>query len=286
MATQEHLAILKQGVKKWNQWRKEHPDIKPNLSFADLSRAKLRFANLSNVNLIRTNFSDAALSGADFSGATIGWTIFANVDLRLVKGLETVEHGGPSSIGIDTIYRSKSMIPDDFLQGAGIPDTFIDYVRSLAIKPFDYYTCFISYSSHDENFAKRLYVDLQSNGVRCWFAPEDMKIGDKIRHRIDESIRLYDKLLLVLSARSVASEWVEHEVEMALAKERQEKRTVLFPIRLDNTIIEMEQDGWPAEVRHTRHIGDFTRWKQHDDYQQAFERLLRDLKAESLSQTP
>jgi len=98
---------------------------------------------------------------------------------------------------------------------------------------------------------------------------------------IDESIRLYDKLLLVLSEHTVNSQWVEHEVEMALAKERRENRTVLFPIRLDETILEMDYDGWPAEVRDTRHIGDFTRWKQRDDYQQAFERLLRDLKAEA-----
>ena len=39
-----------------------------------------------------------------------------------------------------------------------------------------------------------------------------MKIGDKIRLRIDESIRIHDELLLVLSENSVASQWVEHEV--------------------------------------------------------------------------
>ena len=30
----------------------------------------------------------------------------------------------------------------------------------------------------------------------------------------------------------------------------------------------------------TRHIGDFTRWKEHDTYQKAFDRLLRDLRVE------
>jgi hypothetical protein len=34
-----------------------------------------------------------------------------------------------------------------------------------------------------------------------------------------------------------------------------------------------------VNIRRTRHIGDFSRWKDHDAYQQAFERLLRDLKA-------
>jgi len=62
----------------------------------------------------------------------------------------------------------------------------------------------------------------------------------------------YDKLLVVLSEHSVGSQWVEHEVEMALAKERGENHTVLFPIRLDEAIMEMEYDGWPSEVKHTR----------------------------------
>ena len=38
-----------------------------------------------------------------------------------------------------------------------------------------------------------------------------MKIGDRIRPRIDETIRVYDKLLLVLSKASVESQWVEQE---------------------------------------------------------------------------
>jgi hypothetical protein len=110
-----------------------------------------------------------------------------------------------------------------------------------------------------------------------------MKIGDKIRRSIDESIRLYDKLLLVLSEYSIFSQWVEHEVEMALAKERNTKQTVLFPIRVDNAILVMNQDGWPAEVCHTRNIGNFEHWKNHDQYQHSFQRLLRDLQSGKIS---
>jgi uncharacterized protein YjbI with pentapeptide repeats len=256
-------------------------DLREAILFgADLSGANLSGANLSRAVLGEANFNGANLNGANLSKAEVEQTAFGDLDLRAVKGLETLVHLGPSTIGTDTIERSQGDIPEAFLRGAGLSDTSITYVRSLAQRPINYYTCFISYSSNDQDFAEHLYADLQRKGVRCWFAPEDMKIGDKIRYRIDESIRTYDKLLLVLSEHSVASTWVEHEVEMALAKERKEKRTVLFPIRLDEAILEMEYDGWPAEVRHTRHIGDFTKWKQHDDYQQALERLLRDLEAE------
>jgi hypothetical protein len=197
-----------------------------------------------------------------------------------VKGLDVVEHTGPSIIDIATIYRSQANIPERFLEGAGVPSTFISYMRSLTSQSIEYYTCFISYSSRDQTFAERLHIDLQSKGVRCWFAPEDLKIGAKIRPSIDESIRLYDKLLIVLSQHSVASQWVEQEVEAALAKERKENRIVLFPIRLDKAVMEIG-GGWPALIRNTRNIGDFTRWKRHDTYQKALDRLLHDLKAES-----
>src|SRR5260370_28244088 len=261
-----------------------------NLSGANLSTATLVGADLSDSNLRNTDLSKADLrgvylNGADLSEAEMGNTIFGDVDLSVVKGLETVKHSGPSTIGIDVIYRSHGQIPEVFIKGAGVPDTFIVYARSLTAQHLGYYTCFISYSSKDEAFVKQFYSDLQNNGVRCWFAPEDLKIGDKSLPRIDVSIRQHDKLLLVLSQHSVASQWVEQEVETALAKEREEKRTVLFPIRLDNAVMQIE-GGWPVLIPNTRHIADFTCWKDHDAYQWVFERVMRDLKAQSSTSKP
>ena len=65
-------------------------------------------------------------------------------------------------------------------------------------------------------------------------------------------------------------------VETAFEKEEKENRLVLFPIRLDDTVMQIDV-GWAADIRRQRHIGDFTQWKTHDAYQQAFVRLLRDL---------
>jgi hypothetical protein len=122
-----------------------------------------------------------------------------------------------------------------------------------------------------------LHSQLRSEGLRVWLATEDLRIGDRFRTRIDEAIRLHDKLLLVLSINSVESIWVESEVEAAFEKEQKQKRTLLFPIRLDDKVLETEE-AWAAEIRRTRHIGDFRKWKDHDEYQKALTRLLRDLK--------
>jgi TIR domain len=97
-----------------------------------------------------------------------------------------------------------------------------------------------------------------------------LKIGEEFPNRIEEAIRLYDKLLVILSEHSVRSSWVEDEVRAALEKETQFKReqhpkTVLFPIKIDDAI-EQEQAQWVAMMRRKRHIGDCTHWKNHDDY--------------------
>ena len=55
MANEEHLKILKQGVKKWNEWREENPDIKPDLQEANLSTLDLRGANFKAANLLRAD---------------------------------------------------------------------------------------------------------------------------------------------------------------------------------------------------------------------------------------
>jgi hypothetical protein len=256
--------------------------IGANLSGADLFSANLSEAFLTNANLrgadlTNTNLHGANLDRADVSEALLWETVFGNHNLTTVQGLETCRHEGPSVLDHRTIAQSGPL-PLTFLRGCGLPDALIDYLPSLPGEPFQFYSCFISHATKDRPFAERLYVDLQNKGVRCYFAPEHMKIGDRLRPRIDETIRLYDKLLLVLSKTSVASPWVEQEVETAIRQEGQRGTTVLFPVRIDNTVMTLET-GWPALIRDTRHIGDFRRWKTHGVYQKAFDRLLRDLKA-------
>jgi len=255
-----------------------------DLTMADLTSANLELASLDRAKLVGTRlvftlFPRVQLRDTDFTGAALNHTVFAEVNLSAVKGLDSVIHSGPSTIGVDTIHASQGRIPEVFLRGAGVPDALIAYARSLVGRPNEFYSCFISYSSRDQDFAERLHADLQSKGVRCWFAPEDMKIGDKIWDRLDRSIRLHDKLLLILSANSIGSEWVEDEVTTAFEEERKRGKTVLFPVRVDDSAFATDEP-WAAKIRQ-RHIGDFSQWRDHGAYKKTFDRLLRDLKAEN-----
>jgi hypothetical protein len=64
-------------------------------------------------------------------------------------------------------------------------------------------------------------------------------------------------------------------VETAFEREARENKSVLFPIRLDDAVKETG-NAWAADIRRTRHIGDFPRWKDHDWFQRGLKRLLRD----------
>jgi TIR domain/Pentapeptide repeats (8 copies) len=263
-----------------------------NLVQARIFGTNLREANLSAADLSAANLSGANLSGADLTKAIVGFTIFADLDLSSVKGIETIKHGGPSPIGIDTIYLSKGKIPGQFLRGAGVPDNFIEYMSSLVGTAFEYYSCFISYSSKDEEFAQRIFADLQQQGVRCWFAPHHVQAGKKLREQIDVAIRLHEKLLLILSPDSINSEWVKTEIARARKREVAEDKKVLFPVRLNISYEQLQDwecfdaDRGKDSAREIReyYIPDFTKWKDHDQYQEEFKKLVRDLKKETRAQ--
>jgi TIR domain len=137
----------------------------------------------------------------------------------------------------------------------------------------------------------RLYADLQNKSVRCYFALHDMQSGKKIHEQIDQAVRVYDKVLLVLSEHSIHSLWVEFEIRKARKREVQEKRRVLFPLRLMDyeTLEHWEcfdadtKKDLATEIREY-FIPDFSDWKNHDTYQVALTRLLRDLKAEATAE--
>ena len=217
----------------------------------------------------------------------MGWTVFCDVNLGTVKGLESCRHSGPSYLDYHTLAKS-GRLPLNFLRGCGLSNEFIDYLPPLFNQPIEYYSCFISYSTKDQEFADRLYAELQNKGVRCWFAPHAIQGGKKIHEQLDEALRFYDRLLLILSEHSMNSNWVETEITKARKRELRENRRMLFPVRLvdferlrDWECLDADTGKDLAREIREYFIPDFTNWKIHDFYQKAFDRLLRDLKPES-----
>jgi hypothetical protein len=109
--------------------------------------------------------------------------------------------------------------------------------------------------------------------------------GRKLHEQIDEAIRLHDKLLLILSPESMNSEWVKTEIAKARKREVRDGARVLFPVKLCSYDALRDWECFDADTgkdlaKEIREyfIPDFSDWKNHDSYQIAFDRLLRDLK--------
>ena len=256
------------------------------LSIADLSFADLRNARLGDCIFIGTDFHRAKLDGADFTNSRIGHTRFTATDLSRVTGLSTLQYHYPSTLDIDTLFVSFHSLPEGFLYGCGVPDALIAHLGTIvaSMKPIEFDSCFISFSYSDHAFAQKLHSRLRGSGVRVWFSPEDMRGGRGVYDQVDRAIQLHDRLLLILSERSIMSSWVVTEIRRAIAAERREKRRKLFPIRLCNmeslrswTCFDADTGKDLAVEVREYFIPDFSRWKNHEAFETAFKSLLRDL---------
>lgn len=266
-----------------------------DLSRADLSNAGLTHVNLSYANLSGTNVSNAYLNGANFAETTLigtdvtmaslGGARFTACDLRDAIGLESIRHSGPSTIGIDTLYATDGNIPDIFLRGCGVPEDFIAYKLSFVGSALDFYSCFISYSHEDKQFARRLHDALQGKGIRCWLDEHQLNPGDNIYKDVDRGIRVWDKVLLCCSGESLTSWWVGREIETAIEREQQFHKEhgteilKIIPLNLDGSLFDWK--GEHAATIRKRLAADFTGWNSDaDKFDSQLEQVVKALRTD------
>ena len=92
MANQEQVSLINQGAQVWNQWRQDHPEVRPDLYAAhlkstdlsgmDLSSATLTVAILYRADLSQTDLHGADVSSANLMEATLPGANMNQVDLR------------------------------------------------------------------------------------------------------------------------------------------------------------------------------------------------------------
>ncbi len=325
MANRDHVAKVLDGVEAWNAWRRENAQVTPDLRQADLdgrdlaridfrgtqlwrcslartnlrranlSGANFRLANLSGACLEKANLRAAALTGTDLTEtdlteASFWRTLLCNVDLSTVKGLETVKHYGPSTLGLDTLLASGADLPIAFLQGVGLPDdlssALLDWMKRGSFQ--DFYSCFISYSHEDKTFARVLHDSLQKHGIRCWLDEHQLLPGDDILEEVQRGIMSWDKILLCCSQASLTSWWVDSELETAFEKERRlmqeggRKVLVVIPIDLDGYLFSGSWQSGKEQLVKSRLVADFREWEtNHEGFETQVERLVQALRADS-----
>ena len=125
---------------------------------------------------------------------------------------------------------------------------------------------FLSHSSADKPFVQKLAIDLLKRDIPVWFDKWELDTGDSLLRTIAKGIADSVRLVLVLSRHSIHSPWVEREIDLALAKERQTKGIVLIPIRID--------DCTPPLIIADRIYASF---RKPSDYYQSLDALLSTL---------
>lgn len=264
-----------------------------NLSGADLAEADLTGANLANANLVK-----ADLVGADVREAIASGCSFGANDLSKTKGLAEMIHLGPSSIATTTLMRTAEGLGDDparraqievFLRGCGVEDQWLRQFESLINEPAEFHPCFITHSSADRPFARRVHDTLQARGIRCWFAWRPLAPEPGFEHGLRRPAPLPVRVLLCCSAASLASWWIEKELDDALETEKRLRKRYAINVA---SFISVALDGalaaWKnsrAAVTRERLAADFTGWEQNSArFDEQVDRVVQALRA--VTKTP
>lgn len=93
---------------------------------------------------------------------------------------------------------------------------------------------FISYSSKDRPFVQQLRRELFDKGVRIWIDESEIKVGDSLIEKVAEGISDVEFLGAVLSRNSIASNWVQEELRIAITREISGKKLKVLPIVIDD----------------------------------------------------
>ncbi|RMG35880.1 MAG: TIR domain-containing protein [Planctomycetota bacterium] len=233
--------------------------VKADLRDGDFSGSCFVGARLLGADLTR-----AVVDGADFSRAEFGWTILASMDIHEAVGLQDVRHVGPSSIGIDTLYRSQVAIPVEFLQAAGVAQPLLDRLAELRGEPLHAARFFIRHVREESAFAQKLHEALQAAGLRCWL---DLRPPKQPTGQVD--FELPDDLILMCASKySLTSWWCEETIETALKREQQfarrrrPPRCTLFPLSLDGFMFSGDWQN-PHEKQIAQRAIDFVGWRRN-----------------------
>ncbi len=124
---------------------------------------------------------------------------------------------------------------------------------------------FISHSSKDKDFARKLSDDFLQMGYEPWLDEWEIKVGECIVKKIETGITDADFVVIILSNHSVSSEWVSAEWKTKYWDEIDSTSTLVLPVLI-------EQCEIPALLK-TKKYADFTK-----SYAVAFEALVSAIK--------
>lgn len=89
---------------------------------------------------------------------------------------------------------------------------------------------FISHANADKAVAREIATALRKSGVDVWFDEHELLVGDSLANVIADAISSSDYMLVLLSPQSVASKWVQHELNAAYARDLDRRDITIIPV--------------------------------------------------------
>ena len=211
---------------------------------ASLVRSDLSDATLNGTDLFQTQIWDCNMAGANLTGAALGYTMFQDCDLSAAVGLDQARHDAPSTIGVDTLYRSAGQIPAAFLSSAGVPSSVASLQESVAADQPLLTECYIACRDDDEGFARQLSEGLNSLGLRSWVFSERVRgsalvsrLSSSDQEEIERWLRDYDKMIIVASSRALDTEAILNDITAARDKQQAADRWLLYFVAPDDGLM-------------------------------------------------
>ena len=132
---------------------------------------------------------------------------------------------------------------------------------------------FLSHTSSDKPFARRVAADLIVAGIVVWLDEAEIGPGDSLIRKIEEGLTSVEYVAAFLSPNSVKSPWVTKELDIAMTREIRGRRVVVLPL----LIHDIKDSEIPAFLSDKLYV-DF---RNSEQYHLAFQKLLLRLKPEA-----
>ncbi|WP_114940145.1 toll/interleukin-1 receptor domain-containing protein [Mucilaginibacter endophyticus] len=128
---------------------------------------------------------------------------------------------------------------------------------------------FISHSSKDNDFVKRLAHDLLTNDIPVWLDAYELSLGDSLYDKIFTGIKESNYLIVVISEHYNSSIWTSKEFRAILAKEDKDRKKYLIPIKIDKSEVPLEIADrlyQNFELEYESSVKNLTRFFKREDF--------------------
>lgn len=145
---QDHFNRLIKGVTYWNSWRKDNPELKPDLGKFKFGNIDLSFADLSNVRLVESDFTGTNLNNANLLGAYLFASKFNQcyLDKTNFKSAELFQASFTRCNLSNTLMEGAELKSASFKES----DLTNSCLREVNLRDSNFYNCLL----HQANFRK------------------------------------------------------------------------------------------------------------------------------------